>query len=116
MDKTRSQIQLDLARKDKELEAAVQKRDFRKITELRSGIVEIRRKVLNLITQSAKCKDACKPDVIKQTECHKLMEEIAGLESKEQAEDSEREKIDELYRKLLDCNEELKKIKEAVTP
>lgn len=81
LQKQRSDVQVELARKERELDRAVTRKDFRKISELRTDVNQLRSQLLNMGGRDAECSVACRPDVIKEAECLKLLEEIEGLES-----------------------------------
>lgn len=81
LQKQRSDVQVELARKERELDAAVTRKDFRKISSLRSEVNQLRVQLLNMRGRDEECAVACRPDVIKEAECFKLLEDIAALES-----------------------------------
>lgn len=114
IEKNRSQVQMDLSRKEKELDRHLQRRAVREVTEIRKQINELRRSLMGLKAKEDECKSACRPDVLKEQECHKLMEQIAGLESQEAGSQSEIQKIDALYVEFSKCRQELKKLREAL--
>jgi len=111
-DKEKSHIQLDLAKKDRDLEKAFKKKDFRVVSELRKEINELRRKLLTLKGKEEDCKLACRPDVVKEAECGKIVEQIAKMEADDAPEKGDPAKIDALYKDLSLCNQELKKLRE----
>jgi len=115
IERNRAQVQMDLSRKEKDLDRHLQRRDVRQVTEIRKQINELRRTLMGVKAKEDECKTACRPDVLKDQECHKLMEQIAGMESQEAASQSETRKIDALYGELSKCNQELKKLREAST-
>ena len=140
LQKQRSDVQVELARKERELDQAVTRRDFRKISGLRGEVNQLRAQLLNMRGRDEECVIACRPDVMKELECRKLLEEIASLESgaTKGADDTSKEpkgvaqesdagktaetkpveqsdsaaKIDELYRDLARCHRELKRLQE----
>lgn len=139
LQKQRSDVQVELARKERELDLAVNRKDFRKISNLRADVNQLRSRMLNMRGRDEECAVACRPDVIREAECLKLMEEIVALESgtsEGAAKDGSKEskeassggeaaktaepsgsapsvaKIDNLYKDLARCHRELKRLKE----
>ena len=113
LDKNKAQLQTELTRKEKELERYLQRRDVRLLTETRKQVNDLRRNLINSGRHENECRAACKPDVLKEAECQKLMEEIVRLESQEPQEQNETAKIDSLYLDLSRCNQDLRKLKET---
>ena len=112
MDRERSRVQLELTKNEREMERAFKKKEFRKVTDLRNAIVELRRKHLTLKSKQPECKVACRPDVVKQAECAKIVAELAAKDTEDLSSSTEREKIDERYKDLVTCNRELKRLKQ----
>lgn len=112
LDRERSRVQLELTKKEREMERAFKKKEFRKVTDLRNAIVELRRKHLTLKSKQPECKIACRPDVVKQAECEKIVAELAEKDSEDLSSATEREEIDERYKDLVTCNRELKRLKQ----
>ena len=110
-DKQRAHTQLDLSRKEREMEKAFKKREFRKVTEIREEITELRRTLLTLRSREPECKVACRPDVVKAASCKKLVREIVDLDKDELSTKEDRKKIDEKYSELEACNQELRKLR-----
>ncbi len=81
LQKQRSDVQVELARKERELDQAVTRKDFRKISGLRGEVNQLRAQLLNMRGRDEECVIACRPDVMKEAECRKLLEEIGALES-----------------------------------
>jgi len=111
LDKNKAVTQQDLTQKEKVLETSFKKKDFQKVTEIRNQITDLRKKLMGLKDKSQNCKDACKPDVIKEAECRKLRGEINTLESNPSGADTDAEKVDALYRDLRQCNKDLEELK-----
>ncbi len=111
MDQQRNKARTEMSRKEEDLEKALTRRDARRISQIRIEMTELRKKMLALAGKSDECEIACNPYIVKETQCSKLKSEIVALDSDEQVEASIREKVDELYKKLLECNQELKKLK-----
>ncbi|MFH1117061.1 MAG: hypothetical protein V1792_24350 [Pseudomonadota bacterium] len=109
-DKQRSRTQLDLSRKERQMEKAFKKKEFRQVTDLRSEITELRRKLLQLKSKEQECNVACRPDVVKAANCRKLVREIVELDKDELTTKEDRAKIDEKYNELETCNSELKQL------
>ena len=110
-DREKNQIQMEIAKKEREMERAFKKKEFRTVTELRNEINELRRKHLRLAGNEPECKKACRPDVVKEHECSKIINELAEMDKPEVSAE-EQKKIDERYKDLEVCNRELKKLRE----
>ncbi len=111
LDKIKAVAQQQLTEKEKALEAEFKKKAFQKVTEIRSDINNLRKKLMELEDKSKGCQDACKPDVIKNLECQKLRSEINALETAPSGHEADAKKVDELYRDLRRCNKELRELK-----
>jgi len=112
-DKNRAVSQQQLSQKEKDLEAFFKKKEFQKVTEVRNQITELRKKIMELQDKSKDCREACRPDVIKEAECRKLRSEINALESTPSDVEADAEKVDGLYRDLRGCNEELQELRKG---
>lgn len=95
IDKNKQQIQEDVNSKEKDLNAAFEKKEFKKVREIRLKIIELRKKMLELRTKDEECRDACRPDVVKTAECSKIREEIIKLEYPSESEDKSGEKAED---------------------
>jgi hypothetical protein len=136
IDKNKQQIQENVNSREKVLSAAFEKKEFKKVGEIRAEITELRKKMLELRSKDQECREACRPDVVKAAECSKIREEIIKLEdaskseekSGEKSEDKPEEKsqekpeqkpedqiakIDGLYRDLQRCNKEMRQLKKT---
>lgn len=111
-DREKTQIQMEIAKKEREMERAFKKKEFRTVTDLRNEINELRRKHLRLAGKEPECKKACRPDVVKELECSKIINELAQMDKAEATSEAEQKKIDERYKELEVCNRELKKLRE----
>ena len=110
-DKKRAHSQMELARSERQLEKAFKKKQFRSVTQIRAKITEIRRTLLTLKSREPDCKIACRPDVVKNAYCRKIITELVRLDKDQLVDKEDREKIDERYRDLADCNRDLKKLR-----
>lgn len=110
LDKNKVVTQQQLNQKEKELESWFKKKAFQKVTEVRNEITDLRKKMMEFDDKQKNCRDACKPEVIKEAECRKLRNEINTLESAPSEENSTTEKVDALYRDLRRCNKELEEL------
>ena len=108
IDRKLSSLETQLARKETALKEASDKKRYSEVTEIHRQVVNLRREVVDLKKQNLGCKDACRPDVVKATECTRLRSQIMKME--EDAA-SPVDKIDELYRDLASCNKELTGLK-----
>lgn len=111
-DKQRAQTQLELSRKERRMDRAFKKKEFRTVTKIRREITELRRTILTLKSRAPQCKKACRPDVVKESKCRRIVLELVDLDKGAFATKEEQEKIDERYRDLAGCNRELRKLKE----
>ena len=80
IEKNRQQIQEDVNSKEKDLNTAFEKKEFKKVREIRLSITELRKKIIELRSKDEECRNACRPDVVKAAECSKIREEIIKLE------------------------------------
>lgn len=110
LDKKKSLVQQQLTQKDKELTAAFEKRQFQKVTQVRQEVTALRKKLLDFKGDEDECKKACRPDVVKNLQCRKIMNDIIKLEESQEAD---AEKVDSLYRDLSKCNRELEQLKKS---
>ncbi len=111
LDKNKAVTQQELTQKEKDLETSFKKKEFQKVTEIRILITDLRKKLMDIEDKSKDCRDACKPDVIKEAKCRKLRGEINTLESAPSGTGTDAEKVDALYRDLRQCNKELQELK-----
>jgi hypothetical protein len=118
IEKTKAETQLEITEKDKDLTTAFEKKEFLKVRDIRTKVIELRKKLLDLRAKDDECKQACRPDVVKAAECSKIREEIIKAEDESKPEEQPKEKSEEqiaktdaLYRDLQRCNKELKQLK-----
>ena len=104
-----SSTEQEIKKQDTEAERALEKKDLPKATQAQKQISELTKKLTELRGQTGKCKDACKPDVVKKTECRNILTEIAALEADAAASEAT-EKIDEKYKSLANCHRELQEL------
>ncbi len=109
--KNKQNIQMELAQKDADLNAAFKQKNFQVVGEIRNRMLELRKKMIELRMADEKCEEACKADVVRASECRKLMDEILRVESVGNAADEQ--KIDSLYREFQSCNKDLEKLKKS---
>ena len=105
-------LQEELEVKEKQLKAAYEAKRVREVTDVRTRIVELKRQLLDLRKDDAACRDACRPDVVKEAECNDLRTEILKLEEASES-GGDVAAIDKLYKDLARCNEDLRRIKPA---
>ncbi|HTY26046.1 MAG TPA: hypothetical protein VMC85_23150 [Desulfomonilaceae bacterium] len=111
-EKNKVRIQQEITAKDQDLKTAFEKKEFQKVRDIRNRVTEMRKQLNELRANDDKCKDACRPDVVKTAECAKIREEILKTEDESQSRE-QIEKVDALYRDLLRCNNELKLLKKS---
>jgi hypothetical protein len=110
IEKSRREAQAEVTEKNKELDSAFAKKEFMKIKETRERITELRKKILEWQKSSAECAEACRPDLVKGEECRKIKVEIEKKESEPSLSEEQIRNVDDLYRSLLQCNKELRKL------
>lgn len=79
---------------------------------MRTRIVELKRQLLELRREDAACREACRPDVVKEAECNDIRAEILKLEESSEA-GGDVAAVDKLYKSLSRCNEDLRRLKPA---
>ncbi|MEJ2717867.1 MAG: hypothetical protein P8182_12115 [Deltaproteobacteria bacterium] len=102
--------QKELSEKANELKAAFDNKQYATVTEVRNRMNELRLKLLELRKQTAPCRDACKPDVVKAAECRKIEVEIGKLDSEGSQSADRIKQVDDLYRDLARCHDELRRL------
>jgi len=110
LDKKKSLTQQELTQKDKDLDAAFKKRQFQKVNQIRNEVTALRKKLLEFKGSEEDCKKACRPEVVKDSQCRNIMNEIVKLEDSQEVDTS---KVDSLYRDLSKCSRELEKLKKG---
>jgi len=120
IEKTKTETQHDITEKEKDLASASEKKEFKRVLEIRANLTNLRKKVLDLKNKDEECKQACRPDVVKTAECSRIRDEILKLEDESKPEDEPQEKsvdqiakIDGLYRDLQRCNKDLTELKKT---
>ena len=120
IEKSKMETQQDITEKEKDLSTASEKKEFKKVLEIRSKLIDLRKKIVDFRTKDDECKQACRPDVIKAAECSKIRDEILKTEDESKSEEQPQEKsedeiakIDALYRDLQRCNKELRQLKKT---
>lgn len=110
IEKRKAAIQLELSNKDKDMRKAFDDRRYKEVSKIRAEILDLKKELLDLRKEDDSCREACRPDVIKEAECDDIRSEILKLE--ESADSSENQaKADQLYHDLARCNEDLKRLK-----
>lgn len=109
-DKKRSLVQQELTQKDKDLDAAFKKRQFHKVTQIRKEVTALRKKLLEFRGDEEECKKACRPEVVKEAQCRKLINDIIKLEDSSEVDTA---KVDSLYRDLAKCHRDLEQLKKS---
>jgi hypothetical protein len=104
IDKQENLIQTKLNKLTRELKEAFNNSKFNKVTEIRGKVNELRKKLILYKRKGQDCSTACKPEQIKNAECHELKLKIRDMESQA---DHDTRKVDRLYRDLARCNNEL---------
>ena len=110
LDKKRGLLAQEISQKDKDLTAAFDKKQFKKVSQIRNEVTALRKKYLEFKGGEDDCKKACRPDAIKNAECRQIMADIVRLED---SEDVNTEKVDSLYKDLYKCKKELEQLKKG---
>jgi hypothetical protein len=107
LDKNIELTSQEVATQEAELRSAFTKKDIAKANQAEKRIAALSKKLVELeSSKAANCKDACKPEVMKRSECGKLLSEIAAMEADTRSAETSRENIDEKYKALLNCHKE----------
>jgi len=109
--KNKQNIQQDLLQKDAELNAAFKQNNFKAVNDLRAKMLELRKKMIELRGFDEECEQACRPDIVRASECKKLMDEILRLEAT--ATEADYGKIDAMYKQFQTCNHDLERLKKS---
>jgi len=110
METNRRAFSKEITDKSDELKSAFDKSQFTRVKELRARIDELRQKLLDLRKGAHECAEACKPDVVKREECQSLRLQIQKMESDSPDSEEHLKQVDQLYKDLLECNKELKRL------
>ncbi|MBI5571079.1 MAG: hypothetical protein HY914_14135 [Desulfomonile tiedjei] len=110
MENQKLKLQEELEMKEQRLKSAYEAKQVREVTELRTRIVELKRQLLDLRKEDAVCREACRPDVVKEADCNDIRAEILKLEESSDA-GGDVAAVDKLYKDLARCNEDLRRIK-----
>lgn len=110
IDKKRSLLAQEISQKDKDLTKAFDKKQFKKVTQIRNEVTALRKKLMEFKGSEEDCKKACRPDAIKYAECRQIMADIVRLEDSEEVNT---EKVDSLYKDLYKCKKELEQLKKS---
>jgi predicted RNase H-like nuclease (RuvC/YqgF family) len=108
IEKNRASVESEISHKETSLKAAFEKKKFHEVTEIQKQIVDLRKSLIELQKKDVGCKDACRPDLVKETECNRLKSQIVKLEEDSPADV---EKVDALYRDLATCNKDLARLR-----
>jgi hypothetical protein len=111
LDQKTASTEQEIKTQDAELQNAFRKRDLAKVNQVEKQIAALSKKLVELRTsKDANCKDACKPEVMKKTECGAILAEIAAMEADSGSAETNKAKIDEKYKALLNCHKELQQL------
>lgn len=108
IEKNRSSVEREISVKESSLKAAFDKKQFHEVTEMQKQILDLRKNLIELQKKDVGCKDACRPDTVKEAECNGIRAQILKLE--EEAP-SDVNKVDALYRDLATCSKDLARLK-----
>lgn len=110
IDKNRRAYSDELEQKSQELKAAFEKRAYDKVSQINVRLNDLRKQLAELSKHNQACVDACKPETVKAHECRGIKLEIRKLESEGLKAADQMKKIDDLYRDLLKCNQDLRRM------
>jgi hypothetical protein len=111
LDKNIESTNQEMATQEAELQRAFAKKEFAKANQAEKRIAALSKKLVELDkSKNDNCKDACKPEVIKKAECVKLLSAIAEMEADASSAEANKEQIDEKYKALLHCHQELQQL------
>jgi hypothetical protein len=110
IDKEKKVIALKLSKQREALSKAFKDKEFRKVTQIRIETNALRKKLMAVKSKGKGCEDACKPDVVKRSECRAIKVKIQKLESGGGTSPEALAKVDKLYDDLAKCNNELSQI------
>ena len=110
MEKQKLALQQELDAKEHRLKDAYGEKQYKEVTELRTRIVDLKRQLLDLRKEDVACRDACRPDVVKESECQEIRAEIMKAEESPDA-GNDSAAMDKLYKDLARCNDDLKHLK-----
>ncbi len=110
IEKNRASLEREISHRETSLKAAFDKKKFHEVTQIQKQIVDLRKSLIELQKKDVGCKDACQPDLVKETECNRIRSEIVKLEQDPAADV---EKVDTLYRDLANCNKDLAQLKKS---
>jgi hypothetical protein len=105
-------IEQDLALKEQEIKSAFEQKKYHVVAEKNKQVTDLRRNLIDLQKKEAGCKEACKPELIKENECNRLRSEILKLEETA-TEQGDVEPLDKLYRELAKCHKDLAQMKKT---
>jgi hypothetical protein len=105
-------IQQEIAQKEQEIKAAFEQKKYQAVGDINKLVTDLRRNFSDLQKKEPGCKDACKPDVVKESECNRLRAEILKLEEPS-SEEAPGEQLDTLYRDLSKCHKDLAQMKKT---
>jgi hypothetical protein len=105
LEKSRKEAQDELTQRRKELQEALSESNIPKAKTVRDAVDALKNKIRGMEGEMKPCKDACRPDRVKQDECLGIMREIVEMEPQ-----GDTEKVDARYRDLAKCNAELRKL------
>ncbi len=110
IEKEKVQVRKEIAEGEEEMKSAFRQRQYDKVKALRNSITELRKRLVELRKTDTDCREASKPEEVKKSECEKIKRELLALDTDEQQSEEQIKKIDELYRRLLRCNEEWRRM------
>lgn len=111
MKQERRDIERELQKKERDLKSALARNKYDEMKRLNMEMTEMRKRQMELQRFDSQCRDACKPDAVKEAECSRLKEQIASLEQTGSSAPAEQQQVDRLYEQLLRCNQDLRRIR-----
>jgi hypothetical protein len=108
----KASIQREIAQKEQELRTALDQKNLRGMESIRKQSTDLMRNLLELQKKETGCKDACRPEMVKEARCSRIRSDILRIEESSDA-DKEVATLDKLYRDLAQCNKDLSQMKKA---
>ncbi len=111
---TKARLHRTMTDERSKLNEAQGNKNFREIVEINKRMSNIS-KDLNevgkqIVAQEQACESACRPEVVQEARCRKIMQQIDEIESKGPSNEVPTAKVDDMYKGLRRCNKELKQM------
>lgn len=98
-------LEEELKSLETQLEPLLKRKDYAKVSQFQTRITQVNKRLLEIRSYQPKCKDLCKPENIKMTECRSILAEIVKQEP-----NLPNNEVDKLYNSLASCYREWQSI------